>query len=527
MYEKFTLTKPDTTYTSAKQPSIRINHRSKAFLDHKQSQTFHFENVGELAIIFPTLAGILRFRRYSMRSELCSGIHRGENRVAISDGCSRGNFGHFRLSPGTQPDTNRLLQQRFRETDDARANITVLGRDFGEIAKLWSRTRSRDKSEVRDTSDGEKSTWLFAEFHLMNTPVRISDTEWWKSLVPTTSRMIDEKFTVNLHSPSENARMMELRYIKKGRGPNENNEKRKAYYVESRNIEEIVYVLRMKDVWHQHTNMGIIEEMENEHLVIVMKGKVKLNIKCKCCIKVIMKTTVGAIELELQAKETPKTCRNFIQLCINGYWDDTIFHRIIKGFITQGDDSTGTEKDGKIYGEPFKDEFHTRLRFCRRDLIAMANAGKDDNGSQFFFTLSSTPELQNKHTTFGKVTGESIYNMFKREEALVDENNRPLYPPKLTRTMILSNPFSDVIPRIIVQESEELKDSSKTKIAAVKDFNLLSIGEEAEEDEEESVILNKKFSGKDKSTHDHLSSQPAVEPPGLANKKRKADRVSD
>lgn len=68
-----------------------------------------------------------------------------------------------------------------------------------------------------------------------------------------------------------------------------------------------------------------------------------------------------------------------------------------------------------------QDEFHTRLRFCRRGLLAMANAGKDDNGSQFFFTLGNTPELQNKHTIFGKVTGDTLFNMLKLEEGLVDE----------------------------------------------------------------------------------------------------------
>ncbi|OAD55627.1 Peptidyl-prolyl cis-trans isomerase CWC27 like protein [Eufriesea mexicana] len=140
------------------------------------------------------------------------------------------------------------------------------------------------------------------------------------------------------------------------------------------------------------------------------------------------------------------------------------------------------------------DKFHTRLRFCQQDLIAMANAGKDDNGSQFFFSFSSTPTLLNKHTLFGKVTAETIYNMLKLEEALVDENDRSLCHPRLIKTIILNNPFSNIIPRIIVQESEEVKDSSKTETAAVKDFNLLSFGEEAEEDEEESVILNKKFS---------------------------------
>ncbi|OAD57017.1 Peptidyl-prolyl cis-trans isomerase CWC27 like protein [Eufriesea mexicana] len=198
--------------------------------------------------------------------------------------------------------------------------------------------------------------------------------------------------------------------------------------------------------------------------------------------QVTMKTTVGDIELELWAKETPMACKNFIQLCleVNYEWNyhDTIFHRIIQGFIAYGGDPTST---GEV---------------------------------------------------FGKVTEETIYNMLKLEEALVGENDRPLYLPRFIKTIILNNPFSDIIPRIIVQESEEVKDNSKTKTTAVKDFNLLSFGEEAEEDEEESVILNKKFTRKGKSAHDHLtdpklSSQPAVEPSGLANKKRKEGRSSD
>ncbi|OAD53696.1 Peptidyl-prolyl cis-trans isomerase CWC27 like protein [Eufriesea mexicana] len=202
-----------------------------------------------------------------------------------------------------------------------------------------------------------------------------------------------------------------------------------------------------------------------------------------------------------------------------------LFHSIIKGFTTESGDPASIGEAGKIYGEPFKDS-------CSPGLIAMANAGEDGNGSQFFFTLGSTLDLQNKYTIFGKVTGETIYNMLKRKEALADENDRPLHPPKMRKTEILNNPFSDIIPRIIVQESEEVKDSLETKTAGVKDFNLLSFDEEAKEDEEESVILNKKFSGEDKSAHDHLSgsklsSQPAVEPPGFANKKRKEDHSSD
>ncbi|XP_018317849.1 uncharacterized protein [Mycetomoellerius zeteki] len=249
--------------------------------------------------------------------------------------------------------------------------------------------------------------------------------------------------------------------------------------------------------------------------------------------KVVMKTTVGDIDLELWTKEAPKASRNFIQLCMEGYYNDTIFHRILKSFIAQGGDPTGTGEGGEsIYGHPFKDEFHTRLRFCRRGLLAMANAGKDDNGSQFFFTLGATPELQNKHTIFGKVTGETIYNMLKLEDALVDENDRPQYPQKILKTEVLNNPFQDIVPRIVSEKKEESKEKKKNKKAGVKNFKLLSFGEEAEEDEEESSILNRQYSGKGKSAHDclsdpKLSSQSVIEPAGPPNKKIKEDRSSD
>ncbi|OAD52453.1 Peptidyl-prolyl cis-trans isomerase CWC27 like protein [Eufriesea mexicana] len=175
-------------------------------------------------------------------------------------------------------------------------------------------------------------------------------------------------------------------------------------------------------------------------------------------------------------------------------------HKATEEFVETTEFRDGAEKrKGEAGVNWFVDrtnEFYTGLRFCQRDLIAMSNAAKDDNTSQFLFTLGSTSELQNKHTIFGKVTEETIYNMLKLKKAPVDENDRPLYAPKMIKTIILNYPFSDIIPRIIVQESEEVKDSSKTKTARVKDFNFLSFGGEAEEDNEESVILNKKFRGK-------------------------------
>ncbi|XP_045548457.1 spliceosome-associated protein CWC27 homolog isoform X2 [Salmo salar] len=81
-----------------------------------------------------------------------------------------------------------------------------------------------------------------------------------------------------------------------------------------------------------------------------------------------------------------------------------------------------------------KDEFHSRLHFNRRGLVAMANAGPHDNGSQFFFTLGRADELNNKHTIFGKVTGDTMYNMLRLAEVKCDQEKRPLNPHKLRTT---------------------------------------------------------------------------------------------
>ncbi|CAB3261946.1 unnamed protein product [Arctia plantaginis] len=217
--------------------------------------------------------------------------------------------------------------------------------------------------------------------------------------------------------------------------------------------------------------------------------------------KVLLKTTAGEIDIELWTKEAPKACRNFIQLCMEGYYNGTIFHRVVPGFIVQGgdpnDDGTGGES---IYGAPFKDEFHSRLRFNRRGLVGSANAGKDDNGSQFFFTLAATPELQNKHTIFGKVTGETIYNVLKLSEGLIGPDDRPEHPHRITSTTVIINPFTDIVPRVVEEIREEEPKKKKKERQGVKNFGLLSFGEEAEEDEDEA----QEYRGKPKSTHDLL-----------------------
>lgn len=203
---------------------------------------------------------------------------------------------------------------------------------------------------------------------------------------------------------------------------------------------------------------------------------------------------------------------------------------MVKDFIVQGGDPTGTGMGGEsIYGEPFKDEIHSRLRFVRRGLVAMANAGKDDNASQFFFTLGQTPDLQNKHTIFGKITGTTLYNMIKLEDGLVDQNERPLHPHRIIATEILSNPFDDILPRE-VRLSANAKKEEKDEVRAKgkKDFKLLSFGDEAEEEEEE-INQTADYKGKSKSSHDllkddpKLSSVPVIDVSELRASKRDQD----
>jgi peptidyl-prolyl cis-trans isomerase SDCCAG10 len=120
--------------------------------------------------------------------------------------------------------------------------------------------------------------------------------------------------------------------------------------------------------------------------------------------KVVLKTTVGDIDVELWPKEAPMACRNFVQLCMEGYYDNCIFHRIIRKVCAQTGDPTGSGDGGEsAYGTPFDSEPHSRLRFMHRGLVAMAGTGKESNGSQFFFTLAETRWLDGKHTIFGKV----------------------------------------------------------------------------------------------------------------------------
>ncbi len=138
----------------------------------------------------------------------------------------------------------------------------------------------------------------------------------------------------------------------------------------------------------------------------------------------IIKTNMGTIEVELFAHQTPKTVENFVGLAEKGYYNGIIFHRVIKDFMLQAGDPTGTGRGGaSFWGGKFDDEFVSDLKHDTPGMLSMANAGPNTNGSQFFITLVPTPWLDGKHTVFGKVINgmDVVYAIGKVKTAAGDK----------------------------------------------------------------------------------------------------------
>ena len=145
-----------------------------------------------------------------------------------------------------------------------------------------------------------------------------------------------------------------------------------------------------------------------------------------------MHTNHGPIQIELFDDDAPNTVENFKKLANDGFYDGVIFHRVIPDFMIQGGDPTGTGTGGPGY--TFEDEFNQHK--IVRGALAMANAGPNTNGSQFFFvTTEAAPWLDGKHTVFGEVSNGM--NVVEQIEALpVDHSDRPREPVTVERVTL-------------------------------------------------------------------------------------------
>ncbi len=151
-------------------------------------------------------------------------------------------------------------------------------------------------------------------------------------------------------------------------------------------------------------------------------------------------TNQGDIRISLFPNHAPKTVANFVELAdgtkqyternasggtSGPFYDGSIFHRVIDGFMIQGGDPTGTGRGGPGY--KFADEFHPELQFDRPYLLAMANAGPGTNGSQFFITVAETPHLNRKHTIFGEVADQASRDVVDRiAKVATGRNDKPV-----------------------------------------------------------------------------------------------------
>jgi peptidylprolyl isomerase len=151
---------------------------------------------------------------------------------------------------------------------------------------------------------------------------------------------------------------------------------------------------------------------------------------------VIFETTQGLIEIKLMPEVAPKTCENFTKLVEKGYYNGLIFHRVIKGFMIQGGDPTGTGTGGEsIWGKPFEDEVSPVAKFDSEGILAMANAGPNTNGSQFFITTAKTPWLNMRHTIFGEVI--SGYDVVQKiENVETSGSDRPIKEQKIIKAYL-------------------------------------------------------------------------------------------
>ncbi|MDO8536536.1 MAG: peptidylprolyl isomerase [Candidatus Omnitrophota bacterium] len=148
---------------------------------------------------------------------------------------------------------------------------------------------------------------------------------------------------------------------------------------------------------------------------------------------VVLETNQGNIEIRLMPDLAPKACENFTKLVEKGYYNGLIFHRVIKGFMIQGGDPTGTGMGGQsVWGKPFADEFNTKAKFDSPGVLAMANAGPNTNGSQFFITTADTSWLNMHHTIFGKVV--SGYDVVQKiENTATGPGDKPVAEQKIVK----------------------------------------------------------------------------------------------
>mmetsp|Transcript_21401 Transcript_21401/g.47431 ORF Transcript_21401/g.47431 Transcript_21401/m.47431 type:complete len:548 (-) Transcript_21401:83-1726(-) len=202
-------------------------------------------------------------------------------------------------------------------------------------------------------------------------------------------------------------------------------------------------------------NMRLLtEEEELQEIYELVRRK-----KEKGYVRIV--TSEGMLNIELHTDIVPLTTDNFLRLCERNYFDDTIFHRLIKNFMIQGGDPEGTGRGGQSGfdgGKAFRDEFDSRLSHQGPGVVSMANNGKNTNRSQFFVSLKSCAHLDLKHAVFGRVVGGlNLLTVLNGWET--DDKDRPRKEIKLIRTEVFKNPFKEAAIEAAKPKAEKVVDN--------------------------------------------------------------------
>mmetsp|Transcript_23459 Transcript_23459/g.65714 ORF Transcript_23459/g.65714 Transcript_23459/m.65714 type:complete len:548 (+) Transcript_23459:210-1853(+) len=175
-------------------------------------------------------------------------------------------------------------------------------------------------------------------------------------------------------------------------------------------------------------------------------------------------TSEGMLNLELHTDIVPRTTDNFLRLCERDYYNGTVFHRLVRNFVIQGGDPTGTGRGGESAqegGRAFKDEFDSRLSHQGPGIVSMANNGKNTNKSQFFVSLKSCQHCDNKHSVFGRVVG-GLQLVAKLNDWETDEKDRPVKEIRVIRTEVFKNPFKEAAAEAAKPKVEKVVDPVAT-----------------------------------------------------------------
>ncbi|KAJ7783665.1 cyclophilin-like domain-containing protein [Mycena maculata] len=219
------------------------------------------------------------------------------------------------------------------------------------------------------------------------------------------------------------------------------------------------------------------EELMFEDIANPLKGKGKEKDvgKRRAYVRVVTNLGGSSLNLELFCEKAPKTCYNFLMLAKTGKYDNCLFHRLVPGFMIQTGDPTGTGAGGTSYWEtPFRDEHDLKgaAKHDSRGTLAMANKGPGTNGSQWYLTFKATPNLDKKHTVFGKlVGGEDVLDALEKLP-LKDGTERPAKPVRITEIVIYQDPFEEYKTRLakkLARRMEAGQGSSTEKATQKKE----------------------------------------------------------